>query len=125
MKEIFVAFQKSLRRFEEILAKEKTPEYRDAAIQRFEFVIELAWKSLQKFFQEEKIICRSPKECLREAFKMGMVDDDATWITMLDDRNLTVHTYDEKFADEIYTRLPKYLEILQNLYKKIEEKQEN
>lgn len=115
MKEIIVSFEKSLKRLEEILEKEETDTVRDAAIQRFEFTIELAWKLTQKFLRSEEIICRSPKECLKEAFKFGLIKDDPRWFEMLNDRNLTVHTYDEETAKEIYDRLPKYLDVLKDL----------
>lgn len=115
MNEIFNSFAQSLERLKEVLKKEKTIEYRDSAIKRFEFTSELAWKSAQKFLRSEEIVCRSPKECLKESFKFGLIKDDPRWIEMLDDRNETVHTYDEKTADEIYARLPKYIDILEEL----------
>ncbi len=123
MQELFDSFKNSVKRFEEILKKEKTVEYRDSAIQRFEFTIELAWKTIQKFLREEEIICNSPKQCLREAFKFGLVDDDPRWLKAFEDRNLTAHTYSEKSADKVYDHLPQYLEIFkilkENLSKKI------
>lgn len=115
MKEIFASFEKSLQRLKEVLKEEKTVVNRDSAIKRFEFTVELAWKCAQKFLREEGIICRSPKECLKEAFKFGLVKDDPKWIEMLEDRNLTVHTYDERTAEEVFSRLPNYLEILNSL----------
>ncbi len=116
IKEIFTSFVKSLQRLEEILKAEKTIANRDSAIKRFEFTVELAWKCVQRFLREQEIVCRSPKECLKEAFKFGLIKDDPKWIEMLEDRNLTVHTYDEKIAEEVYVRLSKYLNIL-NLLK--------
>lgn len=122
MKEIFESFKESLKRLEEILEKEKSVENRDSAIQRFEFTIELAWKCVQKFLREQKIICRSPKECFQEAYKFGLVQDDVKWLSAFDDRNLTAHTYNEKMADRIYSRLPEYLEIFKNLKNTFENK---
>ncbi|MEK7123642.1 MAG: HI0074 family nucleotidyltransferase substrate-binding subunit [Patescibacteria group bacterium] len=122
MKEIFNSFKISLARLEEILKKEKTIENRDSAVKRFEFTVELSWKSVQKFLKSEEIICRSPKECFKEAFKFGLVGDDARWLEMMEDRNLTVHTYDEETADEVYNRLPKYLEILRMLKNALEQR---
>lgn len=119
MKETIASFERSLQRLKEILKQKKTITNRDAAIKRFEFTVELAWKSIQKFLREEGIICRSPKECLKEAFKLSLVEDDPRWIEMLEDRNLTVHTYDEKTADEVYQRLPRYLTILEDLKEKL------
>ena len=120
-KEILNSFKKSLQRLEEILKAEKTVANRDSAIKRFEFTVELAWKSIQKFLRGEEIICRSPKECLKEAFKFGLVEDDPKWIEMLEDRNLTAHTYNEKTAEDVYNRLHGYLGILNALREKFKE----
>lgn len=118
MDELFNALKKAVERLEEALKVEKTTLNRDAAIQRFEFTVELAWKCLQKFLREQKIICRSPKECLKEAFKFGLVGDDQRWLMALDDRNLTAHTYKEEIAEKIFSNLAGYLEIFKKLLDK-------
>ncbi len=109
MKEIITSFELSLQRLKEALNMEESDVTRDAAIQRFEFTVKLAWKSVQKFLREEKITCRSPKECLKEAFKMQLLTDDARRFEALEDRNLTVHTYNEQTAKEIFSRIPNYI----------------
>ena len=110
-------FRASLDRFEEVLAEPKsTIMVRDAAIQRFEFTLELAWKIIQRVLREEEIVCTSPKRCLKEAFKQGLVADEPEWIAMVRDRNLTVHTYTEETAQAVFERLPAYLPRLQTLY---------
>lgn len=119
MKEIFASFEKSLQRLREILKEEKTVANRDSAIKRFEFTVELAWKCVQKFLREQEIICRSPKECLKEAFKFGLIEDDPKWLEMMEDRNLTAHTYNETTAEEVYERLPNYLEVFSLLKEKL------
>ena len=124
MKEILASFEKSLQRLEEILKEEETIANRDSAIKRFEFTVELAWKCVQKFLREQEIICRSPKECLKEAFKFGLIKDDPRWIEMFKDKNLTVHTYNEVTAEEVYERLSNYLEILELLKEKLNQFQE-
>lgn len=119
MKEIIDSFGKSFQRLKEVLRKKKTIINRDAAIKRFEFTSELAWKLIQKFLKNQEIICRSPKECMEEAFKFGLIKDDPKWLEMIQDRNLTAHTYDEKTAEEIYHRLPRYLNLFDSLKEKI------
>lgn len=121
MQEIIKSFGDSLERFAEILKAEETIANRDSAIQRFEFTVELAWKSVQKFLRNQEIVCRSPKECFKEAFKFGLIEDNPLWLEIFEDRNLTVHTYDEKVAQDVYKRLPKYLTILNSLKEKLEE----
>ena len=117
--ELRVSYGKSLERFAEVLKKEKTIENRDASIQRFEFTIELAWKAIQKFLRGQEIVCRSPKECLDEAFKFGLVEDDPRWPQMLEDRNLTSHTYDEEIAEQVHGHFSQYLPVLQSLKEKL------
>lgn len=41
---------------------------------------------------------------------------------MLDDRNLTVHTYNDHLANEIFKKLPQYYFLLQLLITRIEVK---
>jgi len=117
MTEVLSSYRNSLLRFKEILQLKKTIVHRDAAIKRFEFTVELGWKCLQEFLKEQGIQCRSPKECLRAAFKLGLVRDDERWLQMIAERNLTVHTYNEQTAEEVYSRLPNYVELFDELEK--------
>ena len=119
MDEIFTSFKKSLERMEEILRAEKSIANRDSAIKRFELTVELAWKSIQRFLKDQKIVCRSPKECLREAFTFGIIVNEDIWLKMMDDRNESVHTYNESFAEDLYIRLPQYTKPLKELIKKL------
>jgi nucleotidyltransferase substrate binding protein (TIGR01987 family) len=50
------------------------------------------------------------------------IDDEAMWVAMLQDRNKTSHTYHESLADEIYARIPKYLNVMQKTYVKLTQK---
>jgi len=81
----------------------KTEWTRDSAIQRFEFTFELAWKAVARLAQEEGIESLSPRAALKTALKLGWVADDENWLTMLDDRYRTSHTYNEATAEE-FTR---------------------
>ena len=119
MQEIYNSFHKSLSRFEEILKAERTIANRDSAIKRFEITVELMWKSLQTFLRDKGFVCRSPKDCLKQAFEYGLISDDVEWFDMIEDRNVTVHTYDETNADEVFDRLPGYLQLLQQLSMKL------
>lgn len=85
----------------------------DASIQRFEFCIELAWKTLRDLLlRDHGIEVASPKPALQEAFRVGLIDDEALWLSMMHDRNLNSHTYRERLAQEIFARLPAYLRVL-------------
>ncbi len=114
-KEPLTSFIASCTQFASILDEAYTVANRDSAIKRFEMTVELAWKTLQNILADERIECRSPRGCFEEAFRLGLVKDDPVWLDMLDTRNLTVYTYDEKYANKVYKRLPKYLKALQRL----------
>jgi nucleotidyltransferase substrate binding protein (TIGR01987 family) len=113
--EAVTAYEQALQRLKEVLAEPETAVLRDAAIKRFEFTFELAWKATQRFLRDQAILCNSPKECFRQAFAFGLVQDDPLWIRMMEDRNLTVHTYNERTAKKIYNNLRDYLPLYEQL----------
>lgn len=90
---------------------------RDGAIQRFEFCIELAWKTAREYLLDEGFSnLNSPKAVMREAYAYHIIDDDELWINALNDRNLTSHVYDENTADEIFDNIRNsYIKILKKL----------
>lgn len=88
----------------------------DASIQRFEFVIELYWKTFKKCLAENGIEANLPKEALRGAYVAKWIKDDKLWIDMMLDRNLTSHTYREKTAHEIYERIKVYYPELKHTF---------
>ena len=98
---------------------------RDAAIQRFEYSFESLWKALRVYLAEQEgIVCNSPKSCLRESLRTGLLscEETETCLTMVDDRNLTSHTYIEELADAIFRRLPSYLSVMSNLLRRIQDR---
>ena len=73
-----------------------TPIERDAAIQRFEYSFEATWKTAQRYLHDiEGVEVASPKAVIRASFAAGLFDEQATRLAleMVDDRNLTSHTY--------------------------------
>ena len=74
----------------------------DGTIQRFEFALELFWKTLKRLLAEEGVETSTPKDTLRKAFQAGWLTDEAAWLQMLSDRNMTSHIYDEETAKRIY-----------------------
>lgn len=41
----------------------------------------------------------------KEGFAQGLILDGDVWIDMIEARNLTVHTYNDQMAKEIYDRI--------------------
>ena len=98
---IFAYFQKSLKKLENFL-QEPIQTERDQAgvIQAFEFTFEQFWKCLQKISYFEGIEIASPRQALKIGIKLEFLDlkDEKLWLKMLEDRNLTSHTYREDYA---------------------------
>jgi nucleotidyltransferase substrate-binding family protein len=76
--------------------------YLDATIQRFEFCFELAWKLMKAVLEYDGIEVNSPRSCIRESWKQGLIPDAQEWLEMMEKRNLSSHTYNENTAREIY-----------------------
>lgn len=88
---------------------------RDAAIQRFEYTVEATWKAARAWLVEvEGVAAASPKRVARECRASGVLDDAeaARALAMVDDRNLTSHTYHEGVAAAIASRLQGHVDLL-------------
>lgn len=88
----------------------------DGTIQRFEFVIELFWKTLKRVLAEEGIETRTPRHALKEAFQAGWLSDETAWLQMLKDRNETSHIYNEEMATRIYSNIKNHYPELHKVY---------
>lgn len=100
--------RRAVTRLSGALAQQENEFIRDAAIQRFEFSFELAWKAIQAVARLEGQDCTSPRTAFSTAWRNGWVDDEAHWLDMLDDRNKTSHTYRDAMAKEVFSRLPEH-----------------
>ncbi len=94
----------------------------DGTIQRFEFVFELFWKSFKLLLTEEGIEVMTPREALRQAYKVKWIDDEEAWLQMLHDRNQTSHLYDEAAAMRIYRHIRKHFPELERALKFLKER---
>lgn len=84
-------------------------EPRDLAgiVKCFEFSYELAWKALKAELGRQGLEAQGPRDVIRMAWRFGLlaVGSEEAWLKMIEDRNLTVHTYDEVFALEMVSRI--------------------
>ena len=94
----------------------------DGTIQRFEFSIELFWKLLKRILATKGIEVQYPKDVLRQAYAGKLIDNETLWLSMLQDRNLTSHTYNEDLALEIYARIKTYYPVLKKTLDLLKEK---
>lgn len=98
----------------------KTELERAGIIQFFEMTFELAWKVLKDYLESEGYIVKSPRETVKQAFQIGLIENGHIWIDALANRNLTTHTYDEELAQKMIKEiLDDYLPELENMYNRL------
>jgi nucleotidyltransferase substrate binding protein (TIGR01987 family) len=113
-------FEKALVRLEEGVKEAKNELDKDGVIQRFEFTVELLWKALRAILLYNGIECYSPRNCVKEAFKAKIIEDDEIILDMLEDRNISSHVYNEEKSEALFERIKNvYLEYLKNLDLKV------
>lgn len=125
LKEKIEVALKALLTLEEITNKTTPPDeiIRDAAIQRFEYTFETFWKASQNYLLvKEGIKSDSPKSVIRSLHEIDMLSEEECELSlqMVDDRNLTTHTYNESLADDIYTKLSTYAALIHKVLRQIE-----
>ncbi|MBK9295100.1 MAG: nucleotidyltransferase substrate binding protein [Oligoflexia bacterium] len=91
-------------------------------IQAFEFTFEQCWKALQQKAQKEGVTVGSPKTAFSFAMQSGLIkpQDEKLWLEMLEDRNLTTHTYKKELANQVVVRIKEnYLPAFEHLLQKL------
>ena len=120
LRQLFVSLNASLQRLGEALAvPEDRPLAVDGTIQRFEFTFELFWKVVRRLLARQGVEANSPKAVLQQAYRLGWLDDEQRWLKLLEDRNLTSHTYREALALEIYRRIPAHYVAMSEAVRKL------
>lgn len=98
---------------------------RAGIIKSFEFVYELSWKTIKRLLEYKGMTTGGPRDNLGKAYQEGFIRNEAVWLEILSDRNLTVHTYDKKLAREVSDRIainymPEFEFLLQTLIKQVD-----
>ncbi|MGE5630497.1 MAG: HI0074 family nucleotidyltransferase substrate-binding subunit [Caulobacteraceae bacterium] len=96
----------------------------DAVIQRFEFTYELSWKLMKAYLEYlGNVEGSNPRSAIQQSFREGIITDGEPWLQMLQDRNLTSHTYDEATALMIYDQIKNsYLEVFEKFLDNIRQR---
>lgn len=111
----------ALARLKEAVALPPTRIHKDATIQRFEITFELAWKLLQTAAAINGINEYGPKNSIRSAAQLNLIDDPGAWIEALNKRNLTIHVYREDIADAVYEEAKVFVPLVEKLLTKVRE----
>ena len=92
-------YLRAVQRLDEACQKIKDEFIRDSVIQRFEFCVELAWKTAKKSMGSATA---APKDVIREMAQSQYIEDVDLWLKAIDMRNLSSHTYKEDLAELVY-----------------------
>ncbi len=88
-------------------------------IDKFSLQFELGWKLLKRLlaYEGEAVAATgSPRDILKAASALYDFMDEATWLSMLRDRNNTAHVYDSEAASALVaTTLERYIPEFQRL----------
>lgn len=96
------AFQTLVAAVELARSRELSELEQQGLIQSFEFTHELAWNVLKDYLEAKGITgLIGSKDATREAFKNGLIEQGEDWMTMIEDRNKTSHTYDPRVAEAV------------------------
>jgi len=111
--------QNAVIRLQDSLNQPKDEFIRDSVIQRFEFCIELAWKTSKRVMGTST---SAPKDVVREMAQSSYISDVELWLKSIDMRNLSSHTYKEDLAEKVYDFAKAFLPELQKLVLKLQSK---
>jgi len=120
---LFEKANKSLQKV--FLEQEKFSELeKDWVIQRFEYTVEIWWKTLKKVLEYSKLdFIPAPKEIIRESYKLGFLEKLELWEEFLDIRNQMSHVYSDYYSKDNFEfiklnhlEITKTIEILKNKF---------
>ncbi len=110
-----VALNADLNKYNEL----ETDWIKNGQIQKFEYNIELLWKTIKEFFKVKfESDVNFPVENIRELFRQELIDEE-TYNTLYDaikSRNLLSHIYKIETFESIYPQLPSYLSAIKKAY---------
>lgn len=125
LRQRIVIARKALSTLEEVLEIHAPSKIeRDAAIQRFEYSFEAVWKAVKQYMLDvEGLDIGSPKGVIRSSMTVGLLSEEETTLAleMVDDRNQTVHTYNEALAEAIFSRIHRYEKLMSRWIQGVDE----
>ena len=102
----FASYQKALLQLQEAVElnsqRALSSLEKQGVIQAFEFTHELAWNMLKDFLRDQgNQTIKGSKDATREAFKVELIGDGERWMAMIQSRNISSQTYEERTAERL------------------------
>jgi nucleotidyltransferase substrate binding protein (TIGR01987 family) len=121
----FSNYQKALAQLERFIEPPALNEReQQGLIKAFEYSFELAWNTLRDLLRSQgNATLLGSRDTLREAYRLGLIEQGETWMLMIQDRNLTSHTYNRATADAIADHMTdRYLPCFRQLHSRLEQR---
>ncbi|PKN74077.1 MAG: nucleotidyltransferase [Candidatus Cloacimonetes bacterium HGW-Cloacimonetes-3] len=106
------------------VAAPEDEELRDAVIQRFEYTYELCWKLLKRRLESDSpnpalLDTMNFKDMIRLGAETGYIAEPQKWFEYREQRNKTVHIYDEREAKKVYQAVLGFITDAKLLYENL------
>src|SRR5690606_4271545 len=108
----------------DVLAQPENEYIRDAAIHRFKYTYELAWKMIRRHLDwigESETVRMSRKDLFRRAAHIGLISDAEPWFMYNQARNESSHTYNRAVAEKVFEQAQKFYPDVQELAGNLEQ----
>ncbi|MEI6886786.1 MAG: HI0074 family nucleotidyltransferase substrate-binding subunit [bacterium] len=99
--ELYEDLNRASETVKEALNFEHTIPYRESLTKRFEYTFELSWKLMSSILFDQGLDVIGPRNIIREAGRLGLIENVEEWFKYLDSSNKTVHMYKQEVAEEI------------------------
>lgn len=117
-KQRFSNYQKALTQLNEFLLIQNPSKFESQGfIKAFEYTYELAWNTMKDFYESQgESNIQGSRDAIRLAFKRGLIHDGDTWMSMIQSRIDTAHTYNESTALKVVDAIRKqYISLFNQL----------
>jgi len=117
----FSGYKKALSLLSEFInQKELSKIQRLGLIKAFDLTFDLAWNAIKDYYLYQGITeIQGSRDAFRTAFKQGLIEDGETWMSMIESRIQTTHTYNESVTNDIAQ------DITNNYYNRFKELETN
>ena len=121
----FENFERALQLYQRVAEIEEPSEAETMGlVQAFEITFELAWKTIKDYAEMQGLTPKSPRESIKQGFQMGILDEGRLWLEALENRNQTVHLYDETKLTQLVPQMRgQYLSMMWQLHHRLTEDQ--
>ena len=114
------AYQVFQRRLNDYERDRNSEAFQMSLVQAFEILMELAWKTLKDYLENEGMMVATPKAVIRQAFQSEIIGSGDEWMEALNQRNLTSHTYEEKTARLVLEFIEiRFAPIVRDMYRRL------